>query len=87
MAGIQGLTSAAHNALGGLSTVVAEVEDVAKTVAAGLAPPGNDRGATLAEVAGAISRLPLLSRDARANAKVLETINDLASELLRQPRR
>lgn len=87
MAGIQGLTSAANNALGGLSKVVAEVDEVAKTVASGLAPPGNDRGATLSEVAGAISRISLLSRDAQANAKVLETVDVLSSDLLRQPRR
>ena len=57
MAGIQGLTSAAQNALRGLSTVVAKVDDVANTAAAGLAPPGNDRAATLAEVAREISRI------------------------------
>ncbi len=81
---IGSLTSAAQTALNGLGNVISQVERVAEHVAAGIADdPGESFSSGLSEVA----KLPLLNHQARANAKVFNTAEELLGDLARMPRR
>ena len=83
--GIQALSSAATQALSGIDRAISEVEQVAKNVAdGGLADhPGESASQSVA----AVTKLPELKQRALANAQVLNTAEELLSELTDQPRR
>jgi len=75
---INALTSASHSALNGLRDVARQVEDVATNVAAGIS---SEPGSSASESLGEIAKLPGLKMQAKANAAVLSTVDDLFSEL------
>ena len=81
---IQGLSSAANSALSGLNKTIRDVEQVAVEVAGGLQ---NASGESSPQSLSAFSRLPELKSQARANAQVLSTVQELLSGLTIQPRR
>ena len=81
---IQGLSSAANSALSGLNKIIRDVEQVAVEVAGGLQ---NASGESSTQSLSAFSRLPELKSQARANAQVLSTVQELLSGLTIQPRR
>ncbi|MBT4866593.1 MAG: hypothetical protein HON53_15935 [Planctomycetaceae bacterium] len=82
--GIQALSSTANQALGGIDRAINEVEYVARSVAGGLADhPGESASKTVA----AVTKLPELKQQALANAQVLNTAQELLSELTSKPAR
>lgn len=77
------LSSAAHTALNGLGQVVRQVEEVAEKVAAGrVDEPGTSFAGNLDDIA----RLSELRLQARADAEVFSTVEQLFAELSSMPR-
>ncbi len=87
MSSVHAITHAARTAQSGLHRALEQVDDVAHTVASGI--KSNSRGGddTFAEQFAALSRMSDISFGARANMHVLNTIDDLDTELLWQRRR
>jgi methyl-accepting chemotaxis protein len=82
--GIQAISSAANQALGDIDRAVGDVEKVAQSVAAGLDDhPGESASQTVA----AVTKLPELKQQALANAQVLNTAQELLSDLTNKPPR
>ena len=80
---IGSLSNAARTALSGMDNVYRELDNVAKTVAAGVKREPGAGG----EFSSALVKLPELRRNARANAAVASIAETLLSELGSLPRR
>ena len=81
---IQALSSTANQAVGGIERTINEVQSVAKSVAGGLADhPGEIASQTVA----AVTQLPELKQQTLANSQVLNTAQELMSELTNKPPR
>jgi len=87
MSSIQSVRQASYNALSGLNRAISRLDDVAQTVAEGIKNTSDDDGGTFSEKIAALASMPEISLNARANAKVLNAIEDLNAEFLLQPRR
>jgi hypothetical protein len=81
---IGSLSSAATTALNGLGHAIRQVEETAEHVAAGVADPN---GASFSDGLSEIARLPLLKHQARANAVVFNTAQEMLEDLARMPRK
>ena len=87
MASIQAIRSTAQSALSGLNRSVSRLDDVAQRVASGIRSNSDDDGGTFTEKIGALAELPEIAAHARANMKVLNSVEDLYADFLTRPRR
>jgi len=81
---IGSLSSAAYTALNGLGSVIRQVEETAEHVAA---LPAHPTEGSFVDGLSEIARLPVLEQQARANAIVYSTAEQMLGELARLPRR
>ncbi len=87
MTSIQAVASTSQTALSGLNREMEKLDDVAQSVASGIKSTAEDDGGTFAEKIGALAQIPEIAMRARANAKVIATVEDLNAEFLARPRR
>jgi sulfate adenylyltransferase subunit 1 (EFTu-like GTPase family) len=73
------LTSAARKAVQAIKRINHEVEGVASNVAAGISTKSGD--SVVSDQISQIAKIPALTQQAQANAKVFETANTLLNEL------
>ena len=81
---VSSLSSAARTALSGIERVTDQIDEIAYNVAAGVSSEEGDQiTGTLSE----LSRLADLKQQARADARVFSTVEELFAELESMPRR